>query len=157
MLAELSRIVSSSLDLSEVHESFAEQLHTLIPFDRFSMSLVDHENQLLLPIWVNKVRKDEDPADQVPLAGSIAGEVVRTGSPIMLDAESPADLEIRFPALPAHVRAKLRSIMAVPLIYRNVVTGVLRVGSNKLGVYTPRHLELLGRIGAQIAGAVASS
>ena len=47
--------------------------------------------------------------------------------------------------------------MAVPLISRDVVIGVIRVGYRERGIYTQQHLELFRRMGNQIAVAVANS
>ena len=38
VLAEIGRIVNSSLGLDKVHESIAQQVHKLIPFDRMSIA-----------------------------------------------------------------------------------------------------------------------
>ena len=54
-------------------------------------------------------------------------------------------------------RAGTNSFMAVPLLSRDVVIGVLRVGSKHKGIYTQQHLELLQRMGDQVAGAVANA
>ena len=157
-MAEIGRTVSASLDINEVYETLGEEIHKLIPFHRMSLSLVNHESGTMSPTWV--VGTDvpgRRQGDDFPLAGASSGEVVRTKSPIMLEAETEADLEHRFPLLLSSFRAGLRSFMAVPLFSRDAVIGILRVGSKDRGAYTQWNLELLGRIGTQIAGAVANS
>ena len=91
------------------------------------------------------------------MAGALAGAVVSTRSPIMLEANTEADVKERFPELVNSYRAGLLSYMAVPLFSRDGVIGVLYLASKIRGIYTQRHLELLERIGGQIAGAIASS
>ncbi len=148
VMAEIGRTVSASLDINEVYESLAEEIRKLIPFDRFSMSLVDHEKATASPTWELGAKfPGLEPGDDVPLAGGMAGEVVRTKSPILLEAESAADLEQRFPGLLGIFQAGFRSFLAVPLFSRDAVIGVLRVGSKNGGVYTQRHLKLLEQIG----------
>ena len=158
LMADIGRIVSSSLDISEVYQSLTDEMRKLIPFDRFSIGLVDRRSGTMSPAWVlglDVLGRGE--GEEVPLAGSLAGEVFHTRSPMMLEAETEADLEHRFPQLLPFYDAGLRSFMAVPLSNRDAVIGVLRVGSKENGIYFQHHLELLERIGSQIAGAIANS
>ena len=156
-VAVIGRIVSSSLDISEVYDRLSEEVRKLVPFDRFSLSIVDHEKETTSPTWEFGTEiPGKHPGDEVPLAGALAGEAVRTKSPIMLEAQTEADLVHRFPLLIPAFRAGFRSFLAVPLIYRDTVIGVLRLASKNRGIYTRRHLELLDRIGSQIAGAIAN-
>ena len=41
VLAEISRIISSTLNIDEIYEQFAHQVALLIPFDRLSIAAVD--------------------------------------------------------------------------------------------------------------------
>ena len=51
----------------------------------------------------------------------------------------------------------MRSLLRVPLIYRDEVIGSLHFRSKKPNAYTDRDLRLAERIGAQIAGAIANA
>lgn len=158
IMAEIGRVISSSLDISEVYDRLGEEIKRLIPFDRFGMSLVNNESGTSSPTWVLGTdvpgRRE---GDELPLAGAFAGEVVRTKSAILLEAETEPDIEHRFPLLLANFRAGFRSFLAAPLFSRDTVIGVLQVHSKNRGIYTQRHVELLERIGNQIAGAIANS
>ena len=44
-LAEIARIMSSSLDIAEVYERFAEQVRLLIPIDRIAVSTVGSDDR----------------------------------------------------------------------------------------------------------------
>jgi len=154
VMAEIGRTVSASLDINEVYDRLGEEIKRLIPFDRMSLTLVDYDSGTTSPIWVLGTDVPGRPtADQVPSAGSIGDEVVRTRSPILLEPETGTDAEPSFPPW----EAGLPSGMAVPLFSRDAVIGVLQVRSKELGIYTQRHLEIIERIGSQIAGAVANS
>ena len=158
LIADIGRKVSASPNINEVFENLGADIRKMIPFDRFSLSLVDHENQMMSPIWtVGTGVLGRQLANQVPLAGSLTGEVVRTKLPIMVEAETETELEHRFPGIPVDIRATLRSYLLVPLFNHDDVLGVLRVGSKKRAVYSQRHLNLLERIASQIAGAVANA
>ncbi|MCH7571018.1 MAG: GAF domain-containing protein [Deltaproteobacteria bacterium] len=158
VVAEIGRVISSSLDINEVYESLGEQIRKLIPFDRIGMSLVLNKEELASQTWESGTELLGGPTRaEVPLGGGIGDEAFRTKSPILLLVETPADFEHRFPLLIPAYDSGLRCFMAVPLIDRDAVIGVLRVASKNRSIYTQRHLELLERIGSQIAGAIANS
>ena len=141
VMAEIGRTISSSPNIGDVYEIFDE-----------------NDNGTMSPTWVlgtdvPGLREGDD----FPMEKSLAGEVVRTKAPYMLEADTEPDLEDRFPGLIPVYNAGTVSFMAVPLISRDVVIGVLRVGSKLRGIYTQWHLELLQRMGNQIAGAIANA
>ncbi len=51
VIAEIGRIISSSLDIEEVYERFAEEVHKLIPFDRILVNLVNRHDGTLLTAY----------------------------------------------------------------------------------------------------------
>ena len=158
VLAEIGRTVSASLDINEVYENLGGEIRKLVPFDRFGLSLVDSESGEASPIWVLGTDvPGRHTGDAVPLTGSLVGEVVRTKSPILLEVQTAADVEHKFPQLISSYNVGLRSFMAVPLHVSDGVIGVLQIRSKKQGIYTQRHLNLLERVGSQIAGAIANS
>ena len=157
-LAAIGRTVSASLDINDVYERLGEEIRKIIPFDRFTIGLVDHENGTTSPTWeLGSGVPSRRTGDEIPLAGAFSGEVVRTRSPVLLEVETEAEVGRTFPLMMPSYRAGLRSFMAVPLIEHDAVIGVLRVGSNTLGIYSQRLLNLLERIGNQIAGTVANA
>ena len=146
------------LRIESIYIRLAEQIHQLIPFDRFTMSLIETENETARLTWeVGTDVVGPNLGYTVPMAGSLAGEAVLTKSAILLEVESSADLEPKFSMLLENFNAGLRSFLAVPLLSNDVVIGVIRVGSKNRGAYSQRHLDLFGRIGNQIMGAVASA
>jgi two-component sensor histidine kinase/putative methionine-R-sulfoxide reductase with GAF domain len=158
VLAEIGRIISSSLNIDELYDQLGEAISKLIPFDRIHLGLVDYENSATSPVWlIGADVPDRRVGDKVPLEGALAGEVVRTREPVMLTAETEADLEQLYPHLMVSFDAGFRSFMAVPLIDHNVVIGVLQIRSMEQRKYSTRHLELAERIARQISGAVATS
>ena len=71
MLADLGRIIGSSLDIDDVYQSMGEQIKQLIPFDRLSLNLIDNETQTTSPTWLMGTPiPGRETADQVPFAES---------------------------------------------------------------------------------------
>ena len=158
ILADLGRIISSSLDINEVYQTLGEQIKKAIPFDRLSLNLINKENQTTSPTWLmGTTIPGREATDQVPFAGALSGEVVQTRSPIMLEVETPEDIEDRFPLLMPAFEAGLRSFLTVPLIDRGEIIGIMQMRSKERGVYSQRHLEFAERIARQIARAISNA
>lgn len=158
ILADLGRIISSSLDINEVYQTLGEQIKKAIPFDRLSLNLINKENQTTSPTWLmGTAIPGREATDQVPFAGALSGEVVQTRSPIMLEVETPEDIEDRFPLLMPAFEAGLRSFLTVPLIDRGEIIGIMQMRSKERGVYFQRHLEFAERIARQIARAISNA
>jgi len=157
-LAEIGRIISSSLDIDDVYYRFGEEVRKLIPFDRISVTIIDAIHGVTKPTYIAGTDvAGRMPGDSIPLAGTMTEEVALTRSPKMLVADREAELCSQLPGLLPAFRAGLRSFLAVPLVDHNVVIGVLQIRSKDHKVYSQRHLDLAERVGHQIAGAIANA
>ena len=52
VLAEIGRVISSSLDVNEVYETLGEEIRKLIPFDRMTVTITDPESGTASPTWI---------------------------------------------------------------------------------------------------------
>ena len=157
-LAEVGRIISSSLDIDEVYQQFAQVVRKLLTFDRIAImsrnpDLSSYTNEYVLGTSVLDLEKGR----RFSLRGTIADEVVRTASPRILQPDDPEDAVRTYPATKPFIDAGLRSYIGSPLISNDLVIGVLSLRSKKPHAYSPRDLELLTSVGDQIAGAVANA
>ncbi len=154
IIAEIGRLIGSTLDIDEVYGTVAAETGKLIPFDRLSVNLHDPRENTMNVVYVSGLDvPGRRPGDSLPLKGSVS-EVIRRKRTGMITR--PADAEAttgRFPVLVNDVEAGLRSMMSVPLISRDEVIGTLHFRSKKPDAYIPQDLRLAERIGAQIAGA----
>jgi len=155
VVAEIGRVISFSLDIHDVYEQLGHEIRKLIPFDRMMISMVDPEGESVSHAFV--LGAEVPGRQQIPLAGTVAKEVIRRRSAVILEADKEPDLRKKFPGLLTNFRAGMRSFLAAPLIYRNDVIGVLQVRSKERGVYSQLHLDLAERVANQIAGAIANS
>jgi sigma-B regulation protein RsbU (phosphoserine phosphatase) len=89
-------------------------------------------------------------AIRVPIGTGIAGWVAAHRQPLRVDnvAEDPRYIE---------VSSNTRSSMALPLIYRNEVLGVLNVESEQPSAYNEHDEELLGTLGGSLAAIIANA
>ena len=158
VMATIGRVVTSSLDINEVYDHLSQEIRKLIPFDRLIISMLDQDSESVSQEFVLGADiPGRQQGARIPLAGTLAEEVVRSKKPIMLEAGKEPDLGKRFPGLAPNFRAGMVSFLAVPLIYRDDVIGVLQLRSKEPGAYSQSHLDLAERVTNQIAGAVANS
>jgi PAS domain S-box-containing protein len=158
IMAEIGRIVSSTLNISEVYERFAEQVHKLISFDRINFNLIDHEARTATSAYSSgKGVKGRQIGDVFPLEGTAIEEIIRTHSGLLLHPQDQAELEWRFTGLVPSFQAGHRSMMVVPLISKGKVIAGLYFGSTKSNFFGDRDLRLAELIGAQIAGTIANA
>jgi PAS domain S-box-containing protein len=158
VLAEIGRIISSSLNIDEVYTRFTEEVRKLIPFDRTNINLVDLEKWTFSDAYVMGVDVPARRQRQVvPLSGTYTEEVVRRREGMLYQTESIEEIGARFPGLKPNIEAGLRSFLCVPLISNDQVIGVLHLSSLKPNAYSQSHLVLAESVASQIAGAIANA
>ena len=62
-IAEIGRVISSTLNLAEVYPSFAEHTRALIPFDRLVIATFSENESAMVEQYVGGIRID-DPAEE---------------------------------------------------------------------------------------------
>lgn len=154
IVAEIGRIITSSLDIREVYEGFAEEVRKLIPFDRISISLYNADEDSLTNAYVVGVRvSGRDPGDVFPASDTVTEEAIRTRSSMIIQGD-PDVLKERYPSLEP---TGMRSIVMALLMDKNEIIGILHLRSLLEDVYSQRDLALLNRVAAQIAPAIVNS
>ena len=158
IVARIGRITSSTLDIENIYERFAEEARQLIPFDRISIAIIDHEKGIFHHAYTSG---DAIPGrglmEVVSLAGSFTGEVVRRRSSHLIQTEDGDEVLSRFPKLSPAWQHGYRSFMAIPLISNDQVIGVLHIYSIRSQAYKDADVNLAENIGIQIAGAIANA
>ena len=151
-LGEIGRIISSSLDIDEVYAGFGEQLRSLIHFDRLSISLVNLDDGTFTNSYtIGDSIPGRNPGEVNSLEGTVTNEAVKSRSAMLVQGD-PADMERRYPNLILYP-----SVLLAPLIYRGELFGVLNARSLDLNAYVDEDVEMLSRVAAQIAPAIANS
>ncbi len=154
LLAEIGRIIGSSLEISDVYEGFARQVRNLIPFDRTAISLVDMESFTFNNQYVFGVdAPGREEGTVVPLEGTMILRAVEENRALILQGDLE-DLSRRFPMM---VRSGLKSVLLAPIVFKSEVLGVLHMRSLDENAYSQHHLDLAIKVAAQIAPAIANS
>jgi two-component system cell cycle sensor histidine kinase/response regulator CckA len=156
IMAEIGRIIGSTLNIDEVYERFAEEVRKLISFDRIAINLIHSEDHTLTVAYTTGVEIPERfHGDTVLLTGTFTEEVMRTRTSQLIQEEK--EIVRRFPGLLLSLKIGLRSMLSVPLISKDQVIGVLHLRTTKPNAYTEKDLRLAERIGHQIAGAITNA
>ncbi|MDI6764241.1 MAG: PAS domain S-box protein [Thermodesulfobacteriota bacterium] len=158
VMAEIGRIISSTLNIEEIYERFAEEVRKLIPFDRIAINGINIEKGSLTNIYMaGQGIEDRKVGEVYLLQGSGNAEMVRTNSTLLVQAEDFNEYKDRFPMLLTTFQAGFRSIMNVPLFSKGRIIGGLLLRSFKPYAYTDKDVRLAEKIGDQIAGAIANA
>ena len=157
-LATIGRIISSSLDVEEVYEPFAQQVRELISSERIVITIAGPEQDVFTTAYVSGGDvAQRRMGDVAALDSSMTQEVIRRRAGLLIQPRDINDLRQRFTGpLPAY-EAGFRSFLSVPLISHDEVIGVLHLESTQPQAYTDRDLDMAESVGAQISGAIANA
>ena len=157
-LAEIGRIISSTPNVEQVYEPFAEIVRHLIPFERIVITIADPHHGTITTAYVSGSEiAYRRPGDVADLANSLTQEVMRTRSGLLIQTEDPEEFGRRFTGSIAIFEAGFRSFLSVPLVAQDQVIGALHLESTNPQAYTERDLELAESVGVQISGSIANS
>ena len=158
VMADIGRIIGSTLNIEEVYERFAQEARKLIDFDRIAINLNDEEKGIAVSAYVSgKEVAGRKVGDIFPLAGSGNEEILRTKKTLIVCPRDKREIERQFPTLVATYEAGLRSMMSVPLLSNQKVIGVLHLRSTKPDAYRKEDAVLAESIASQIAGAISNA
>jgi sigma-B regulation protein RsbU (phosphoserine phosphatase) len=145
-LTNLSQEFSSILDLDELLGKIAKTMHALVPFDAFSILLVDAERKVLTHRFSE--RYDQRVVlDNIPLGKGLTGAAAESRELVRV-ADTATD--------PRYIAShpEIRSEIAVPLMVQDRVVGVMDLESERIGFFTEDHARLLALLAPQIASSV---
>ncbi len=161
VVAEIGRIISSTLKIEEVYERLGEEVRKIIPFDRMAISVINNEDYTThIPYVTGMALPDRRSQEVIPLAFRVTEEISRTRSSVFLQVETQKEIQealYRFPSLYSTFQAGIRSLISVPLISGDEVIGVLHLRSTQRRAYSEKDLKMAERVGTQIAGAIANA
>jgi adenylate cyclase len=147
-LTQTSAMINSSLDLDQVLSGAMDEIIKLTGAGRGFILLRNRETDVL---EFRVIRADEDD-DRQDVSRSIIEQVMASKQPLLTDNASS---DPRVQKSTTVGKFTLRSILCVPLIYRDKVTGAIYVDHRfKEAVFTARELNLLTAFANQTAVAI---
>ncbi len=152
-LADIGRQVAGLRD-----KGIETPTRNLIPFDRLTISLLDRDAGTGTDAYVSgaPVTGWAD-GRTFDIQGTPVESVKESRSPLVVNADSPAELANKLPIEAPGTASGYRSLMAVPLVSNDRVIGVVTFRSTVSSAYTKRHEELAELFASHIVGPVGNS
>ncbi|MFQ6026151.1 MAG: response regulator [Dehalococcoidia bacterium] len=150
---EVARIITSTLDIDQVYERFAQEMGKLLDFEMAAVNIVDKEaGTYTLKYRFGEAREGRSIGSVTSLHGSQNEWVTKTGQTLRREDVSG---DPKFPSDWEQLEQGHCSSIMVPLIAtQGKVIGTLGLRSSRIGAYGPREQEILERLAKQIAPAM---
>jgi phosphoserine phosphatase RsbU/P len=147
LLNEIARELSSILNVDELLNRVAELLRRLIDYQMFSILLLDTAGEKLQHRFSLRFNENIHLKREVPLGRGIVGHAAETKEAILVPdvKKDPRYIE---------ANPETRSELAVPLIYKDKVIGVLDLEHTRRGFFTDDHRRTMMTLAAQVAIAI---
>jgi len=151
-LVEVGHAVGMSLDTTEVFRAVYAQVRTVLECDAFYVAIVDRAKSVVSYRFMVE-ENTELPAEETPVAGTLAGLVVERGQPLLI-RDAVRDIPKLGLVRSAWGTVAERSILVAPMRIQGVVVGAISVQSEKPNAYDDGDLELLVAIANEAAIAI---
>jgi phosphoserine phosphatase RsbU/P len=147
LLNEIARELTSILNLDELLKRVGELLSRLIDFQMFSILLLDPAGETLQHRFSLRFQENIHLKNDIPSGKGVVGAAAQEKQAILVRdvKKDPRYIE---------TNPETRSELAVPLIYKDNVIGVLDLEHTKRGFFTDDHLRTMTTLAAQIAIAI---
>lgn len=144
LLNEIARELTSILNLDELLKRIAELVSRLIDYQMFSILLVDDAEEKLQHRFSLRFQENIQLKHDVPLDRGLVGYAARHRQAVLVADVNKDSRYIR-------LNPETRSELAVPLIYKDKVIGVLDLEHTRRGFFTEDHKRTITTLAAQIA------
>ncbi|HEX9013446.1 MAG TPA: ATP-binding protein [Anaerolineaceae bacterium] len=134
-LALLGRSITSTLDLDSVLTAVVDAAVALTGAEEGSLLLLDEATGELYMRAARNFQEDFVRTFRLPVKDSLAGNVIRSGKPIILDEKTPQKIKTAY---------LVQGLLYVPLISRGTALGVLGVDNRQSRLpFTNAHIRAL--------------
>jgi PAS domain S-box-containing protein len=158
VMAKIGRIISSSLNIEEVYERFAQEVRKLIEFENITVGMINPEERSLAITHVFGVPvAGREVGALFPLDGTAAEEIYKTRASLFIQKENLEEAARKIPKLRTAFEAGMQSLIIVPLIWEDRVIGILNILSSKPSAYTRADVKIAEEVAMQITGAIANA
>ena len=144
LLNEISRELTSILNVDELLKHIGELLSRLIDYQMFSILLLDSSGQKLQHHFSLRFQENIHLKHDIPLDQGLVGYAAMHRVAVLVPDVSKDSRYIK-------LNDETKSELAVPLIYKGNVIGVLDLEHTKRGFFTEDHKKTVTTLAAQIA------
>ncbi|HEX3662421.1 MAG TPA: SpoIIE family protein phosphatase [Acidobacteriaceae bacterium] len=145
-LIRLADTLNTTLDLRTLLERTASLVRAVIDYKIFAILLInDRTHDLRMRFQIG--HRPEVERLRIRMGQGIVGQVAQTRQAMLINDVTRTENYI-------DANPEVRSELAVPLITKNRVIGVIDIQSEQLNYFKPEHLHLLTLTASRIAGAI---
>jgi len=150
LLNEISQELTSILQLDELLRRVGELLTRIIDYQMFSILLVDATETKLVHRFSIRFQERIQLKHDIPIGQGIVGYAAQTKSPVLVPDVTQDSRYI-------NLNPETRSELAVPLLYKGKVLGVMDLEHTKRRFFTEDHMRTVSTLAAQLAIAIANA
>ncbi|MBZ5566523.1 MAG: GAF domain-containing protein [Acidobacteriia bacterium] len=147
VLNEISRDLTSILNLDQLLQRIGEAVTRLIDYQMFSVLLVDATGSKLEHRFSLRFNETVQIKQNIPIGRGLVGYSALHKEPVLVPDVSKDPRYI-------NSNPETRSELCVPLIYKDRVIGVLDIEHTRRGYFTDDHVRTMTTLAAQVAIAI---
>ena len=147
LLNEIARELTSILNLDELLKRIADILKRLIDYQMFSILLLDSTGEKLQHRFSERFEQRMHLKHDIPLGRGVVGYAAQAKQAMLVPDVAKSERYIA-------VNPETRSELAVPLIYKENVIGVIDLEHTRRNYFTEDHKHTLITLAAQLAIAI---
>jgi phosphoserine phosphatase RsbU/P len=147
LLNEISRELTSILNLDQLLKRVGDLLTRVIDYQMFSILLLDHSGEKLQHRFSLRFNENIHIKHDVPLGRGLVGYAAEHNEAVLVP-------DVKKDSRYLMLNPETRSELAVPMVYKGKVIGVLDVEHTRRGYYNEEHKRTLTTLAAQIAIAI---
>jgi phosphoserine phosphatase RsbU/P len=144
LLNEIARELTSILNVDSLLARIAELLRRLIDYQMFSILLIDENGEKLQHRFALRFNENIHLKHDIPLGMGLVGAAAQNKQAVLVPDVSKDQRYIL-------LNPETRSELAVPLMYKDNVIGVLDLEHTRRGFFTEDHKRTVTTLAAQVA------
>ncbi len=144
MLNEIAQELTSILNLDELLGRIAELVRRLMDYQMFSILLLSPSGDKLQHRFSLRFNENIHLKHEIPLGRGIVGAAAESRQAVLVPDVTKDERYVE-------ANPETQSELAVPLIYKNKVVGILDLEHTKRGFFTEEHKRTMTTLAAQIA------
>src|SRR5450755_3152996 len=147
LLTEISRELTSILNVDQLLKRIAELVTRIIDYQMFSILLLDPSGTLLQHRFSLRFNESVKLKHEIPLGVGLVGYAAQHKQAVLVPDVSKDPRYIK-------ANAETRSELCIPLIYKDKVIGVLDIEHTRRGYFNEDHVRIMTTMAAQVAIAI---
>lgn len=150
VLNEISREITSILDVDDLLERIGQLLKRVVDFQMFTILLWNDRTDQLEHRFSSRFGERIKREHNMKLGEGIIGNAAELRQPVLVP-------DVRKDSRYVVANPEVRSELAVPLIYKGQVVGVMDLEHTRVNYYTEDHQTTLTTLAAQVAVSIANA